>query len=114
MASNGRTAGQASVELVAAVPLILVLALGLAQLVLAGYALWSAGEAARAAARAAHVGTDPAAAARAALPGFLEPAAVDGSGPEVRVEVEAPALLPGLGALPLAASAALDPSGSRR
>ena len=98
----------------ATVPLVVVIALGLAQLVLAGYALWSAGEAARAGARAAHVGTDPAAAARAALPGFLEPASIDGSDAAVRVEVEAPALLPGVGALPVVASAALDPAGGGR
>jgi hypothetical protein len=65
-------AGQASVELVAVLPLVaLVLALAW-QAVLAGHAVWAATAAAHAAARAAAVGHDPAAAARAHLPATLE------------------------------------------
>jgi hypothetical protein len=60
--------GQASVELVALLPLIAVLAAALWQAVLAGEAAWLAGSAARAAARAEAVGGDPAAAARRVLP----------------------------------------------
>jgi hypothetical protein len=64
--------GQASVELVALLPLLaLVLALAW-QGVLAGQALWSAAAAAHAAARAAAVGAPPVPAARAALPASLE------------------------------------------
>jgi hypothetical protein len=63
--------GQASVELVAVLPLVAVLALALWQVVVAGQAAWLAGAAARAAARAAAVGADPLRAARRALPGSL-------------------------------------------
>lgn len=60
--------GQASVELVAVFPLIAVVAMLLWQAVVAGQAVWLAGSAARAAARAVAVGRDPQAAARAMLP----------------------------------------------
>lgn len=56
--------GQASVELVALLPLMAVLAAMGWQAVVAGHAVWSAGTAARAAARAVAIGGDPAAAAR--------------------------------------------------
>lgn len=65
-------AGQASVEFVAVLPLV-VLVLALAwQAVVAGHAVWAATSAARAAARAAAIGQDPLAAARAHLPASLE------------------------------------------
>src|SRR3954454_20502567 len=64
--------GQAAVELVALLPLCALLALACWQLVVAGHAVWAAGDAARAAARAAAVAGDPAAAARRALPSSLE------------------------------------------
>jgi hypothetical protein len=65
-------AGQASVELVALLPLVAaVLALGW-QAVLAGHASWAATAAARAAARAAAIGGDPSIAARTRLPESLE------------------------------------------
>jgi hypothetical protein len=63
--------GQASVELIALLPLIVVLAAVLWQAVLAGQAAWLAGSAARAAARAQAVGGDPVAAARRVLPARL-------------------------------------------
>jgi hypothetical protein len=63
--------GQASVELVALLPLIALLAAALWQAVLAGEAAWLAGAAARAAARAQAVGGDPDAAARRVLPARL-------------------------------------------
>jgi hypothetical protein len=63
--------GQASVELVALLPLIALLAAVLWQAVLAGEAAWLGGSAARAAARAQAVGGDPLAAARRVLPGRL-------------------------------------------
>ena len=100
---------QASAELVAVVPLALLAALALGQLTTAGWALVSAGEAARAGARAAHVGGRAAAAAREAIPGALEPAEIRVDGNEVRVRVRVPALVPGLPAVPLSATAALDP-----
>jgi hypothetical protein len=71
---GGRAAerGQAAVELVALLPLVgLVVAL-LWQALLAGETVWLSGQAARAAARAAALGADPAGAARAVLPARLE------------------------------------------
>jgi hypothetical protein len=64
--------GQASVELVALLPLVGLLAALLWQALLAGATVWLSGGAARAAARAAAVGADPVAAARAVLPPRLE------------------------------------------
>ena len=64
-------AGQASVELVALLPLLVVVALLAWQAVVAGQAIWLSGAAARAAARATALGDDPTAAARASLPGAL-------------------------------------------
>lgn len=89
----GAERGQASVELVALLPLVAVLAVLLWQAVVAGQAVWLAGSAARAAARATAVGSDAAAAARRVLPAHLErglvvrPAA---SGEGVRVAVAIP------------------------
>jgi hypothetical protein len=104
--------GQASAELVAVVPLALIAALALGQLVVAGWALVSAGEAARAGARAAHVGAAAEPAARRAVPDALEPAQVRTDHSEVSVRVRAPALIPGLPAIPVAASTRLDPGAS--
>jgi Flp pilus assembly protein TadG len=64
--------GQAAVELVALLPLVAILLAVAWQIVLAAHAAWSAGVAARAAARAHAVGADAAAAARAHLPRSLE------------------------------------------
>ena len=63
--------GQASVELVALLPVLVVAALAAWQLVVAGHAMWMVAGAARAAARARALGHDELAAARAALPGRL-------------------------------------------
>ena len=63
--------GQASVELVAVLPLVLLLATLAWQAALAGQAIWLTGAAARAAARANAVGADPARAARGAVPPAL-------------------------------------------
>ena len=70
--ASGAQHGQASVELVALLPLVAVLAALLWQAVVAGQAVWLAGSAARAAARAAALGTDASAAARRVLPDRLE------------------------------------------
>jgi hypothetical protein len=64
--------GQAAVETVALLPLVAVVAALLWQAVLAGQAAWLAGSAARAAARAAAIGADPARSARGVLPERLE------------------------------------------
>jgi hypothetical protein len=100
--------GQASVELVAVVPFLLISALIAAQLALAGYSLWSAGNAARAGARAENVGDDGVAAARRALPGLLRDDSEVKSGPPVRVEVKSPSLLPGLPGLSVEAETNLE------
>jgi hypothetical protein len=63
--------GQASVELVALLPLAVLLVAGAWQLAIAGHAMWAANAAARAAARAAALGDDAEAAARRELPGDL-------------------------------------------
>jgi hypothetical protein len=89
--------GQATVELVALLPLVVVLLAGVWQAALAGHAVWAATAAARAAARAHAVGADPRQAARTHLPAALERglrvnAGTDG---DVRVTVRIPAL-PGL------------------
>lgn len=67
----GDARGQATVELVALLPLVGVLCALLWQALLAGEAVWLSGVAARAAARAAAVGGDPLDAARGVLPARL-------------------------------------------
>ena len=64
--------GQASVELVALLPLLAAMLALCWQAVLAGHAAWAVNAAARTAARAAAIGADPAAAARSRLPAALE------------------------------------------
>jgi len=63
--------GQASVEFVALLPLLVVAVAFAWQAALAGQAVWLSGAAARAAARARAVGGDEVAAARASLPPAL-------------------------------------------
>jgi hypothetical protein len=91
--------GTASVELVAAVPFLLLALAAAAQIALAGQALWSASVAARAGARAALIGADPKAAARRALPPTMREGAVVREGEDdgvVSVRVPVPTLLPQL------------------
>jgi hypothetical protein len=95
--SPGAEHGQATVELVALLPLMAVLAAVLWQGVVAGQAVWLAGSAARAAARATAVGADARAAALRVLPPRLERGlvvrTVPGSGGAVRVAVAIPAIV---------------------
>jgi hypothetical protein len=113
MSPTASESGQAAVELVVVVPLLIALVAVVAQLCIAGYALWSAGDAARAGARAAHVGGNAEAAALSALPGWLETGAeVDDAGP-VEVRVEAPALLPGVPPIPVSAATELGAGDGR-
>jgi hypothetical protein len=103
--------GSASIELIGALPFLLLAVIVAAQLALAGQALWSAGVAARAGARAAVVGRDAVGAARAALPPSMRHGArVDDTG-SVSVEVPVPRLLPGLPPVTVAASTSLGPDG---
>lgn len=106
----GGQAGQASVELVAILPALVVCVLIAAHGVAAGWALWSAANAARAGARAEHVGGDGEAVARRALPGRLrEGAEIESGEASLKVDVRSPALLPGTSPGSLEASARLDP-----
>lgn len=86
--------GQASVELVALLPVVVFVALLLWQAVLLGQAAWSSAGAARAAARAEAIGGDALAAARLAVPsalrGGVTVAEVDDG---VRVAVAVPVVL---------------------
>jgi hypothetical protein len=82
--------------LIAVVPFLLLAVLVAAQIGLAGQALWSAGVAARAGARAALVGGDATTAARRALPPSLRSGAQVGDSGAVSVRVAIPRLLPGM------------------
>jgi hypothetical protein len=105
--------GQASVELVAVLPLVALLIVVLWQVAIAGEAVWLVGSAARAAARARAVGADTTAAARAVLPLRFEPglrtrSATDGA---VTVIVAVP-LVVGAGRLTtVSARARFEPQG---
>ncbi|HEX9966991.1 MAG TPA: hypothetical protein VGB06_03495, partial [Solirubrobacterales bacterium] len=91
-----REGGTASVETIAVVPFLLLAALVAAQLIAAGYALWSAGVAARAGARAELLGGDAKRAARRGLPAALRDGAEVGEGDGISVRVAVPRLLPAL------------------
>jgi hypothetical protein len=101
-------AGQASVEFVAVLPALAVSLVIAGQAVVAGWALWSAGNAARAGARAEQVGSDVQAAARRALPGALRGGAVIRSDDGVRVRVRIPSLLPAVSMPSVSAASKLD------
>jgi hypothetical protein len=107
MARSEPEAGQASVELVAIIPGLLLVVLLVAQLALAGYALWSAGAAAHAGARAAYVGGSAERAASASLPSMLRSGASVTERDGVAVRVRVPSLVPGLPRVPLTARAGL-------
>jgi hypothetical protein len=108
---NRRSRGQASVSLIATIPLLLLLALAVAQLAAAGFGAWSAANAARAAARASYAGLDPGAAARAALPSLLADGAdVETDAERAEVEVRVPRLVPAIGSIEVSSSAHLAPA----
>ena len=112
MGLNGER-GQASIELVAVLPCVLLVAAVVWQLVLVGHTAWLTAQAARAGARADAVGRDAEAAARSALPRSLERGLEVDSRPVggVRVSVRIPLLLDA-GDAPVRVSAvtALGPS----
>lgn len=92
------TSGQAHLELIAGLPALLFAALIALQLLAVGYAQTLADGAAEAGAIAAADGRDPEQAARNGLPGWAaERVDVGATAGEVRVELDPPALLPGLG-----------------
>jgi hypothetical protein len=108
-----REAGQAAVELVALLPLLVAVALGILQALSAGIAAELAGHAAESAAVALAQGRDGESAARAALPGWARSRLrVEVRGTRVRVRVTPPSLLPGVGAR-LAADATADAGADR-
>lgn len=89
-----REHGQSTVELVAMLPLLFAVVLACVQLLLAGAASDFAGHAAEAGAVAVLEGGDPAAAARAAVPGWARSRLeVDVRGGAVRVAVEPAAVV---------------------
>jgi hypothetical protein len=103
-------AGQASVELVALLPLVALVVAVLWQALLAGQALWSSAGAARAAARAQAIGGDPLVAARGALPGSLRRGLrVTPDGDGIRVAVRVPLAFTRAPLLTVDASAQLPP-----
>jgi hypothetical protein len=109
--SSRREDGTASVELIAAIPFLLLAVLVAAQIGVAGAALWSAGVAARAGARAALVGGDAGAAARRALPDALRSDAEVSEAGAVSVRVPIPRLLPAMPKLTVGARASLGSGG---
>lgn len=88
-------AGQASVEMVAVLPLVLLVGALCWQFALTGHAAWLSAHAARAGARADAVGADVGEATRSALPAGLEQGLeverLEEGG--VRVEVQVPLLI---------------------
>ena len=104
---NDRSAGQATVELVGALPLVLGVALAAGQLLAAGAAREAAGAAAEAGAVALLQGGDAKEAAVDALPVWARRHdTVDVSGHRVRVRVRPRTVFPGLAALTAADEAA--------
>nr|WP_251076910.1 TadE/TadG family type IV pilus assembly protein [Streptomyces benahoarensis] len=104
--ARARDRGQASIEFLGFLPLLLVVALAVVQLGIAAFAVQQAGTGARAAARTASLDPldrprDPAAAGRAAMTGWVADRArigVDGAADAVRATatVTLPSLIPGV------------------
>ena len=89
--------GTASIEVVALVPLVLLVAIMVLQLGVAGWTASQTQEAARQSARAQSLGDDPRAAAERALPGALRVDRISAGGDTVTLWVDVPrvSLLPG-------------------
>ncbi|HMJ94769.1 MAG TPA: hypothetical protein VK486_02900 [Thermoleophilaceae bacterium] len=102
--------GQATLELLGLLPVLLAVALAGAQLLAVGYSSVLAGNAAEAAALALAGGGDPRAGARDALPGWSRAhAQVSVSGGEVQVRLRPPTLLSSLAdELEVSAGAAVE------
>jgi hypothetical protein len=94
---NRDASGQASIELVAGLPALLVGALVCLQLLAAGYALTLADGAAEAGALALAGGKPAPAAVRDALPGWArDRVEIDAKAGEVGIELRPPTVVPGL------------------
>src|SRR5665811_2616094 len=111
MADRGSQSGQSTVELVAALPALLLAGLLALQLLATGYALTLADGAAEAGALALASGRPAAAAARDALPGWAEDDVdVSVEGGRVTVRLRPPSPLPALAdRLAVTSSAAARP-----
>jgi hypothetical protein len=93
----GSSHGQASVELLGALPVVLVLGLVLMQLLAVGYACVLAGNAAESAALAVASGGEAVAAARAAVPGWSSTGMqVEVKGGRVEITMRPPSALEAL------------------
>jgi hypothetical protein len=92
-----RERGTASIEAVALVPLLILVAMMVLQLGVAGWTASQTAEAARQSARAQSLGLDPHAAAAQALPGALRVDRISSGGDTVTLWVDVPrvSLLPG-------------------
>ena len=91
--------GQATVEVVGILPVLVVVVLAIAQALAAGVARELADHAAEAGAVALLQSADPADAARRAVPGWArERVAVEVADGDVRVRLRPPTLIPGVGA----------------
>jgi hypothetical protein len=112
--SSTFSSGQASVEFIAVLPALAIALILAGQALAAGWALWSAGNAARAGARVERVGSDAGAeaAARRALPSPLREGAAIHADAGVRVRVRVPALLPGITMPSVSAASTLDAAGA--
>lgn len=95
-------AGQATLEFVALLPVLVLATLAMGQGAVAGYTQWSAAGAARAGARAQALGGDPAATVRKVLPAMLlrghrvAAAASGARSGTVTVRLRVPSVVPGL------------------
>jgi pilus assembly protein CpaE len=102
---RGRDVGQATIETISILPVVLLVAVLVWQLALYGATMVWSGHAANAAARALSVHQNPAAAAQAAVPGSVAGAInVNSSGDSVTVRVRVPLLTPAVASLPLSVS----------
>ncbi len=108
-----REAGQATVELIAAIPLLVLAGAVALQLLLTGYALTVSDGAAEAGSLALVAGRPAKAAARESLPGWAaDGAEISVSGGEVTVRLRPPSLLPAVGdALAVTSSSYARPPG---
>jgi hypothetical protein len=91
---SGDDRGAVSIELIGAIPVVLISLLVAGQIAVAGHAFWSAGIAARAGARAVLTGKEPRGAAERSLPGALRKGLKVSNDDGVEVGVRIPRLLP--------------------
>lgn len=90
-----RERGSASLELLGAIPVVIVVVLGLLQVIAGVYTVQATNQAVRDAARAGSLGESVTDAARRSLPDGLQIQGISVSGPdEVRLVVEVPRVVP--------------------